>query len=584
MSRIPWTTYDGEDVERVIAVMLCSENPSVVAVRPGRGDGGLDVIVPSGNGAHDVYQVKKFAENLTKSQKKQIQKSFARVLESVEAGQIKVTNWYLTMPLNPTPGNRTWFDEMTADAPFSCEWRGLVFCERLVTDHENVVDYYLRDGKDRLAAAMADALTLVKSKDAPESNGLLPPQHLGGALVASARLVDTDPNYQFGFRLLPHEPRLDHAPPGAVFTQAQQEPEIGMWLCIDVYPRSPLALMLDPIVIDVQVIVSDPESPLATDLADFSRYGKPFSAPLGTANIQARLPGGMGGPMTGAAIRLLDVAEGEERRVRLVLGNEARDVLAQVNVLLSRPTAGLDGAGFYAKGREENGAFEIELKGRLDDRTLNFAVTRLPVDGRVAVEIDDGVQFFQRMRSAHAFALLPHVVGPIPETAWTPMPDGSLGGSTHEDVESTLIADLIHALSLLQTRVTFPVKVPDLAEVSVRNAREIIGLSRLIGGSVVALHNQPFWLCGKEVDPPKQDRFAYKVEQQMIFRWDGHEADLGVIYVVGWNLTAETATREGHEGHDDFRVVPVDDSKWLASFDEGALLSTAPGLTEPHEG
>lgn len=39
MSRIPWTIYDGEDVERVIAVMLCRENPSVVAVRPGRGDG-----------------------------------------------------------------------------------------------------------------------------------------------------------------------------------------------------------------------------------------------------------------------------------------------------------------------------------------------------------------------------------------------------------------------------------------------------------------------------------------------------------------------------------------------------------------
>lgn len=146
MSRIPWTTYDGEDIERVIAVMLCSENPSVVAVRPGRGDGGLDVIVPSGDGAHDVYQVKKFAQNLTDSQKRQIEKSFTRVLKTAEADAIKISNWYLTMPLNPTPGNRTWFDEMTKDAPFGCEWRGLVYCERLVTDHENVVDYYLCSG------------------------------------------------------------------------------------------------------------------------------------------------------------------------------------------------------------------------------------------------------------------------------------------------------------------------------------------------------------------------------------------------------------------------------------------------------
>lgn len=577
MSRIPWSTYDGEDIERVIAVMLCSENPAVGVVRPGRGDGGLDVIVPSGDDAHDVYQIKKFAQNLTANQKKQIEKSFKRVLRTAEAGHIKISNWYLTMPLDPTPGNRAWFKKLTAEASFDCEWRGLVFCERLVTDHENVVDYYLRDGKDRLAEAMADALTMIKGAGAPDSNGLLPPEVLGGSLVANARLVDTDPHYRFGFRLLPSEPSLETGPPGAVYSQAQWEPGLDMWLCIDVYPRSALALDLDPITIEVKVNIDDPDSPLAAELADFAKYGKPFSAPLGTADIQARLPGGMGGPMTGAALRLLEIDDGEERRARLVLGDEDHHVLAESVVLLKNASTGFDRRGFYTKGREESGAFELEMRGHLDDERLHINLTRLPLAGRLAAEIDNGVQTFRQTRRARTFMIAPPV-GLIPEDAWLPLPTPKSDEPGEVDAEHALIADLIHALALIQTRVAFPIAVPELIEYPVQAAREVIGLARLIEGSVVALHDQPLWLCGEDVERPPEDRFAYRIEQQMTFRWDDQEADLGDVHVIGWNLAAEAGRREGHEDHDDFMVTPADGSKWLASFDIDAVQATAPGL------
>ena len=67
----------------------------------------------------------------------------------------------------------------------------------------------------------------------------------------------------------------------------------------------------------------------------------------------------------------------------------------------------------------------------------------------------------------------------------------------------------------------------------------------------------------------------------MTFRWDNQEADLGVMYIVGWNLSAETATREGHEDHDDFKVMPADGSSWLASFDRDALLATSRKAGDP---
>lgn len=564
MSRVPWTTYDGADVERVIAVMLCSESPSLTAVRPGRGDGGLDVIVPTGDGQHAVYQVKKFAENLTTNQKTQIEESFKRVLVSAEAGHVEISDWYLTLPLDPTPGNRTWFAEMTADAPFNCEWRGLAFCERLVTDHQDVVDYYLRDGKDRLAAAMSDALAIVAGRDRPESNGLLPAQEFGDALSASARLVDTDPHYRFGFRLLPHQPTHADGPAGAIYTQAQWESEVGMWLCVDVYARFEQALALDPISFDVRVNLDDPDSQLARDLADFAKYGRPFSAPLGTADIEAHLPGGMGGSLSAAAISILEINEGEVRRLRLVLGDEDRNVTAQAFVLFGHPATGLDHRGFYAKGREEGGAFEVEMRGHLDDGRQNLNIKQ-SVDGRVAAEIDNGVQFARRLHDARAFAVAP-TIGLIPEAAWNPILESTNREPDEGDAEKAVIADLVHALAVLQTRVTFPIRVPKLTEYPLRDAREIIGLARLVGGGVVALHDQPLWLCGRDVERPPEDRFAYRIEQQMIFRWEGREADLGTMYIVGWNLMAESGDAKG------MRITTISES-FLPTAPSGLLRS-----------
>jgi hypothetical protein len=39
MARVEWTRQSGEDVEAVVAMLLCSKYPSAVGVRPSQGDG-----------------------------------------------------------------------------------------------------------------------------------------------------------------------------------------------------------------------------------------------------------------------------------------------------------------------------------------------------------------------------------------------------------------------------------------------------------------------------------------------------------------------------------------------------------------
>ena len=54
--RIPWERISGDDVETIIAVYVCRENPDAVKVRPSRGDGGIDLLHKRDDDTYDVYK------------------------------------------------------------------------------------------------------------------------------------------------------------------------------------------------------------------------------------------------------------------------------------------------------------------------------------------------------------------------------------------------------------------------------------------------------------------------------------------------------------------------------------------------
>jgi len=64
MSSVPWVTTAPELVEKIVAVMLSRENERAHRIRASKGDGGLDIVVPTGPklpGPVTDYQVKYFA-------------------------------------------------------------------------------------------------------------------------------------------------------------------------------------------------------------------------------------------------------------------------------------------------------------------------------------------------------------------------------------------------------------------------------------------------------------------------------------------------------------------------------------------
>jgi hypothetical protein len=84
----------------------------------------------------------------------------------VKERSLQVRTWKLVMPLDPTPENDDWFAELTQRAPFACVWCGLDYVDGLAAKYPDVVDYYLRDGKERLETAVAALTKIVTMRDA----------------------------------------------------------------------------------------------------------------------------------------------------------------------------------------------------------------------------------------------------------------------------------------------------------------------------------------------------------------------------------------------------------------------------------
>jgi hypothetical protein len=71
MGRIEWLALGGDEVETLLANLIYNHDGRAIRISPSQGDNGIDIIIPAASNPEkwDVYQVKKFAQNLTSGQK-----------------------------------------------------------------------------------------------------------------------------------------------------------------------------------------------------------------------------------------------------------------------------------------------------------------------------------------------------------------------------------------------------------------------------------------------------------------------------------------------------------------------------------
>lgn len=482
MARVEWTRQSGEDVEAVVGMLLCSRFPNAVRVRPSQGDGGIDIFIPGPAGwgkERAVWQIKRYCDNLGGTEKRAIKRSFTRVVETSKKEGWTITEWHLVMPLDLTTQNLGWLDTYIADAvvDFPCETHGLLLCDTLAANYPKIIDYYLRDGKDRLQAEL-DNLTkiLARRSDRNDDDPLMPADAMGDLTSIHKALNACDPFYKYSFEVSDQPPPDPPTSDGDGLVAAYAMCQDSVWITIKIYALSLAALEERPVTWRLQLAVPADDEELRQRVEKFIDYGGPLSMPAGTVSGILDLPGGLGGDIDGASLQVLDIVEqpaGGEG-VELVIAMLAPDsdsVIASTTIKRTEFSRGQ--GGVRSVWADKADLFTIEMLARGTQQrelTLNFH-TEYDLNGRKPADIVDSLNFLAAMHAPNRIGIgLPY--GPREFTS------GGTAPSADQDLEAKRWARIAESLCEIQKHVGVLLRMP--AEMTKDQAIAIIEAAKIL--------------------------------------------------------------------------------------------------------
>lgn len=286
--RIPWTRYSGEDVESVLATFISLEERNAIKIRPSRGDGGIDLIVYLDAETVDIYQIKKFAENLKNSQKAQIENSWQELSATTAVLHVIINSWHLVMPLDPTNENLRWAKELVEPSGTKFIWDGLSRVDGWASKYPEVIDYYFSNGKEEVSEYAAKLLSMANLPDCSD------PVILENRLRDLCSNLDKlDPYYAYSVHVLSEYDKRDDfctRAPGVVMSQILVTPGAGR-IAIDVIEKTPIASTLHPLTFSVKLIAGTDEE--KEQVQNYIEYGMPFtSLPAEVIDQDCQLPVG----------------------------------------------------------------------------------------------------------------------------------------------------------------------------------------------------------------------------------------------------------------------------------------------------
>lgn len=285
--RIPWSTYSGEEIEKAVATYIFLENQDAERIRPSQGDRGIDLMVRKDDGVV-VYQIKKFATNLTSSHKRQIEESWHTLQGYVVSSGITLLEWHLVMPLDPTPENHDWFLGLGKASGVKMVWDGLARVESWAATMPEVADYFFAGGKEAEKDEIAQLMEIARLSDVRS------PEELESQLIALQQRMDhISPFYSFSVSVRSgHEsgPLALDPRPGIVMS-FMEEIVGGGAIVVDVFAKFREAVSLHPIAIQIASVAGDESSRKAfEDLLGFGEPMRDVPAVLKEADIDLPLP------------------------------------------------------------------------------------------------------------------------------------------------------------------------------------------------------------------------------------------------------------------------------------------------------
>lgn len=524
---VNWGSYGPMTLERVMSVLVFQDHPLTIRRTPASGDGGVDLMIPLGDD-YEVKQVKGFTGRMDPGRKRQVEASLATAASDPRLpGNSAIAEWKLTVPIDPTPDEQEWFEAMRSAAPFDCHWEGLPFWDGLAARHPYVIDYYLRDGRERIEKHAAALLDAVSPHLAPLTAG-----DVAGHLARLRQLLnETDPHYRYEF-----ETGAEFPPPSrsdVVMTHSRSM-EDGGHLHVHVYAKHRYSLEERPIqgTMTIRVVDEDAGVDLRQAAEDFRKYGTGFDIPLGSVDIEMDAPSGLGGEFLGAAASLgprRSVPTVEAFRIRARNPDTGEASTVRMNIETS--TRGEE--GFKATLVDPHGYLRIGLTmdwsgdsaGHFELNFKSQAVVGAPVD-----DVLDVVRFLAGLQGPNFVELMPLHGEKVMAAAEVPWMAGRLGDQALQMVED---------LHVLQTRVSDVVVIPQV--VTQQSQQQLRLAAHLLRKKTVEASQVVFEVAIPEAETPED--YVEKineaggqvvVEHSMKVEFPGVTYDTDVlVYMIG---------------------------------------------------
>ncbi len=460
--RVSWQRYGGDDVEAVVAMLINREHPDSVRITPSCGDGGVDILDRGAakDGGDVVYQVKRYTSPLDGKQKSEVKASLARLLHPENGDprwrSLNVTEWRLVTPWDPTPEALTWLDEAALPYTVTPHWDGLTTVEHLTAKYADVVDYYLFGGRSKIQDAYTQAMTLMSLGQ--NSTATLPVPEVSQRIASAFKMLDHDPHYRYELRLGHGEPPDPPERPGLMFSSYLVDTGTSSWHAVDVIARCAASPNVRPIEIK-GTLTAEKDSAFSGMLQEFIDYGTPFSSPDGAYSGHIDAPGGLGGPITSAAVQLSPVANadlGDNRELRLEVLSPDDTVLAEA--LIDRTERSCGAVGLRTVLTEVNGVFELTLRYNTETRLSTSSLTLLPFHGKPVSTVGPALKLVAAFHPPHRVRVsVRHTPAHLGSTDQL----GALADDSARD-QIQALASAVQALCDLQGHSSTVIETPDL--------------------------------------------------------------------------------------------------------------------------
>jgi hypothetical protein len=463
---VDWLAYDGDILEEVYACLVLQDQPDGWRRRTDQGDGGVDVLLPEGEGWH-VHQVKGSRE----LDKPKVQRSVDALLSD---GRLPgpLVAWTLASPINPNRLDEDWFEGIKAQLAVPCHWAGSTRWNILRARYPEVVDTLLHGRKERVETRVKSVLDLAQATlGAPPS-----PADLIGPLEEVCRAATTgDPYFKYAFRVGPAAPDRDEllGRPGLVLGVVQGDGATSV--TVEVFEKY-LNSAADS---GADIGGAFALSSLAVENAGTSLeqvhvdmgYGREISLTDAAERVTLRAPGGLGAEAERASIWIGPsvVSGAQEVLHSLTVEDGDGTDLATLEFRSTRATSAFLGMEFTSVSLDGTVSFRAAVPRDVAQQQATFSFAVAFEDPPVAVRLLKAIEFFSAAEPPNTLVWRLESGG---ELARVPI-ESSLNILEQPFVD--LVADLVE----LQQHTPVPLRVPlEMRPSARKNVADGAALSR----------------------------------------------------------------------------------------------------------